>query len=128
MRWFVHPWLVIFITSIVFSAIHFSWYGFIPRIALGMMLGGIFYYTGNLWYSIAAHFFNNALMVTILYAQHLSGKPVDMEVGNSAPWWSGLIGLGLVILLFRRLQKVSVTKVAPDSIALSHSPNNDDSA
>jgi membrane protease YdiL (CAAX protease family) len=117
MRWFVQPWLVIFITSMVFSAIHFSWYGFIPRIALGMMLGSIFYYTGNLWYSIAAHFFNNALMVTILYGQHLQGKPVDMEVGNSAPWWSGLISLVLIVVLLIRLRKVSATKVAPDSIA-----------
>lgn len=121
MRWFVQPWLVIFITSLIFSAIHFSWYGFIPRIALGMMLGGIFYYTGNLWYSIAAHFFNNALMVTILYGQYLQGKPLDMEVGDSAPWWSGLISLVLIVLLFKRLHKVSVTKVAPDSIAVNDS-------
>ena len=121
MRWFVQPWLVIFITSLIFSAIHFSWYGFIPRIALGMMLGGIFYYTGNLWYSIAAHFFNNALMVTILYGQYLQGKPVDMEVGDSAPWWAGLISLVLIVLLFKRLYRVSVTKVAPDSIAVNDS-------
>ncbi len=121
MRWFVQPWLVIFITSLIFSAIHFSWYGFIPRIALGMMLGGIFYYTGNLWYSIAAHFFNNALMVTILYGQYLQGKPLDMEVGDSAPWWAGLISLVLIVLLFKRLYRVSVTKVAPDSIAVNDS-------
>jgi membrane protease YdiL (CAAX protease family) len=121
MRWFVQPWLVIFITSLVFSAIHFSWYGFIPRLALGMMLGGIFYYTGNLWYSIAAHFFNNALMVTILYTQHLRGKPVDMEVGNSAPWWAGLISLVLIVVLFKKLHQVSATKVAPDSIAVNDS-------
>jgi membrane protease YdiL (CAAX protease family) len=128
MRWFVQPWLVIFITSLIFSAIHFSWYGFIPRIALGMMLGGIFYYTGNLWYSIAAHFFNNALMVTILYGQYLQGKPLDMEVGDSAPWWSGLIGLVLVVFLFKRLHKVAVTKVAPDSIAVNDSTDHNISA
>jgi membrane protease YdiL (CAAX protease family) len=124
MRWFVHPWLVIFITSFIFSAIHFSWYGFIPRIALGMMLGSIFYYTGNLWYSIAAHFFNNALMVTILYGQYLQKKPIDMEVGDSAPWWAGLISLVLVVLLLIKLHKTSVTKVLPDSITLNDSSDN----
>lgn len=118
-RWFVHPWLVITITSIVFSAIHFSWYGFLPRVALGMMLGGIFYYTGNLWYSIAAHFFNNALMVSVLYGQTLMGKPIDTEVGDSAPWWSGLISLVIVVALFRYLQKISVTRVSADSIAIT---------
>jgi len=118
-RWFVHPWLVITITSFIFSAIHFSWYGFLPRVALGMMLGGIFYYTGNLWYSIAAHFFNNALMVTVLYGQTLQGKPIDTEVGDSAPFWAGLISLILVIFLFRYLKEISRTKVAIDSIAIT---------
>jgi membrane protease YdiL (CAAX protease family) len=122
-RWFVHPWLVITITSFIFSAIHFSWYGFFPRVALGMMLGGIFYYTGNLWYSIAAHFFNNALMVTILYIQTLQKKPIDTEVGNSAPWWAGLISLIIVIYLFKHLRDISTTKVVEDSIAVTEDPN-----
>ena len=117
MRWFKNPWLVIFITAFIFSAIHFSWYGFIPRLALGMILGYIFYYTGNLWYSISAHFFNNALMVTILYWQYTKDKKIDMEVGDSAPWWAGAISAALVIGLFLLLKKMSATKVAPDSIA-----------
>jgi len=124
-RWFVHPWLVITITSIIFSAIHFSWYGFIPRIALGMMLGGIFYYTGNLWYSIIAHFFNNALMVTVLYGQTLRGKPIDTEVENTAPWWAGLISLVLVVVLFRYLWQISSTKIAHESIAFKEEQNSD---
>lgn len=117
MRWFTTPWLVIFITGFIFSAIHFSWYGFIPRLGLGMILGYIFYYTGNLWYSIAAHFFNNALMVTILYVQYTKDKKIDMEVGESAPWWAGLISAVIVVGLFIILKKLSATKVAPDSIA-----------
>lgn len=117
MRWFQTPWLVIFITALIFSAIHFSWYGFIPRLALGMVLGYIFYYTGNLWYSIIAHFFNNALMVTILYWQYTKDKKIDMEVGDSAPWWAGAISAALVIGLFMLLRKISETKVEPDSIA-----------
>lgn len=117
MRWFKIPWLVIFITGLIFSAIHFSWYGFIPRLALGMILGYIFYLTGNLWYSIAAHFFNNALMVTILYFQYMKDKKIDMEVGESAPWWAGLISAVVVVALFVLLKRISATKVYPDSIA-----------
>ena len=37
-----NAFLGIFITSVVFSAIHLSYYGFLPRLALGMMLGYIF--------------------------------------------------------------------------------------
>nr|WP_294904696.1 CPBP family intramembrane glutamic endopeptidase [uncultured Lacibacter sp.] len=117
MRWIKTPWLVIFLTGFIFSAIHFSWYGFIPRVALGMVLGYIFYYTGNLWYSIIAHFFNNALMVSILYYQYTKEKKIDMEVGDSAPWWAGLISAAILVGLFILLKKLSETKVHPDSIA-----------
>jgi membrane protease YdiL (CAAX protease family) len=122
MRWFKIPWLVIFITGLIFSAIHFSWYGFIPRVALGMVLGYIFYYTGNLWYSIIAHFFNNALMVTILYWQYTKDKKIDMEVGDSAPWWAGLISAAVLAGLFILLKKITATKVYPDSIAAGQNP------
>lgn len=126
MRWFKIPWLVIFITGFIFSAIHFSWYGFIPRLGLGMILGYIFYYTGNLWYSIIAHFFNNGLMITILYWQYTKEKKIDMEVGESAPWWAGIISAALVIGLFIVLKKLSATKVEPDSIAAEPSEKQTD--
>lgn len=124
MRWFITPGLVIFITSLIFSAIHFSWYGLIPRMALGMVLGYIFYFTGNLWYSILAHFFNNAVMVTVLYWQYLKYKKVDMEMGESAPWWAGVVSLAAVIALFVVLKNLSATRVAPDSIASSPTDSN----
>ncbi len=126
MRWFKNPLLVIFITAFIFSAIHFSWYGFIPRLALGMILGYIFYYTGNLWYSIIAHFFNNALMVSILYWQYTKNNKIDMEVGESAPWWAGAISAAVVIGLFLLLKKMSATNVAPDSIAVQDSEGQKD--
>ncbi len=123
LRWFKIPWLAILITGIIFSAIHFSWYGFIPRVALGMVLGYIFFYTGNLWYSILAHFFNNALMVTVLYWQYMKEKKVNMEVGDSAPWWAGLISAAIVVGLFYVLRRMMSTKVYPDSIATSSNHN-----
>ena len=60
------PWLAILIVSVLFSAVHFSFYGFLPRMLLGVALGLIYYYTGSLWLSILAHFFNNAIASGIL--------------------------------------------------------------
>jgi len=37
--WTNNKWAGIIITSILFSAIHFSYFGFLPRLALGMVLG-----------------------------------------------------------------------------------------
>ena len=56
-------------------------------------------------------------MVTVLYGQTLMGKPVDTEVGDSAPWWAGVVSLLIVVALFRYLHKISATKVSVDTIA-----------
>ncbi|HMP85971.1 MAG TPA: CPBP family intramembrane metalloprotease [Lacibacter sp.] len=123
-RWYKNPVLAIVVTSCIFSAIHFSWYGFIPRLTLGLVLGYIFYYSGNLWYSILAHFFNNALMVTILYWQYVQHKKIDMEVGEDAPWWAGLLSAAAVLFLFSAFRKMLATNVAPDSIATTTQDTN----
>lgn len=117
-RWYGHAWLAIFVTAFIFSAIHFSWYGFLPRITLGVVLGAIFYLSGNIWYSIIGHFFNNALMVTVLYVQYLKDKKIDLEVGESAPWWAGVLGAAALVALIALFRRMLATKVHADSIAV----------
>lgn len=112
-RWIKSPWAAIIITSILFSAVHASWYGFIVRFALGIVLGLIYYYTRNIWLNILAHFINNAIVVTSLFFVARHGGKVDMTAENGYPLWLGIIGLGLVILLIRLL-KTGNPKVAFD--------------
>ena len=109
-RWFKYPLLGIIITSFIFSSIHFSWYGFIPRMALGMVLGYVFFYTGNLWYSILAHFFNNGLMVTILYVGFLQNKKLDLDSADSVPWWLGIPAFAVLIVLLVLLSRFEKQK------------------
>lgn len=52
--------IAIIISSFIFSAIHFQFYGFVPRMILGIIFGYIFYYSDSIWPAIFAHFFNNA--------------------------------------------------------------------
>ncbi len=102
-RWFKHPIFAITITAILFSAIHGSYLGFLSRFALGFVLGWLFYLTGNIWYNIIGHFFNNAIAVTALYFYSRPGKPVDpTKIDDHFPWWIGVFGLALLILLIRR--------------------------
>ena len=63
----INPHLAILITSIVFSAIHLQFFGFLPRLILGLVLGYFFYYSKNLWMPILAHFTHNALSVLALF-------------------------------------------------------------
>ena len=62
-----NPHIAILITSFIFSAIHMQFFGFLPRFFLGIILGYLFYYSGNLWMPIIAHFINNALAVFLAY-------------------------------------------------------------
>jgi uncharacterized protein len=59
--------IAIIMSAIIFSFIHFQFYGFLPRMILGIMFGYLFAWTNNLWYSIFAHFINNGLQVVLVY-------------------------------------------------------------
>ena len=56
----------IILSSFLFSFFHFQFFSFIPRFILGMLLGYIFKWSKNIWYSCAAHITNN-LIVIIIY-------------------------------------------------------------
>ncbi|MEP6597351.1 MAG: CPBP family intramembrane glutamic endopeptidase [Ginsengibacter sp.] len=107
-RWFKGPWPAIILTSIIFSLIHLSYYGFIVRFILGIILGLIFYYSGSLWLSILFHFLFNGAQVTALYVMNLSGGVKEVkDMDKGFPAWVGIIALVLLIYLFKRYKQVS---------------------
>ena len=57
----------IWLTAIIFSAIHMQFFGFFPRMLLGAMFGYLLVWSGTLWVPIVAHFFHNSLVVIGLY-------------------------------------------------------------
>jgi membrane protease YdiL (CAAX protease family) len=112
-RWFKGPWTAIILTSIIFSLIHLSYYGFIVRFALGVILGLIFYYGGSLWLSILFHFLFNGIQVTALYIANSSGKISQVkDMDKSFPLWWGVVALVLLIYLFVQFKKTSETQLA----------------
>jgi membrane protease YdiL (CAAX protease family) len=106
--WTKHVFTGILITSIIFSAIHFSYYGFLPRLFLGMLLGYIFYYGRNIWLNILAHFLNNALVVVQMYRLSRSGKLNADAISESFPVYWGVLGMLVVLVLFYFLKQESI--------------------
>ena len=96
-----NPHAAILITSVLFSAIHFQFMGFVPRLLMGVCLGYLYFWSGNLWISILAHFFNNGLQVTGLYLYQRGMISFDVESTDSAPW--PLVAAGVLILLLSML-------------------------
>lgn len=121
-RWSGKPWLAILITSLIFSIIHLSYYGFLARICLGVVLGLIFYYSRSLWLSVTAHFFNNAIAVTQMYILIRQGKAPKDAMNETYPMWWGIAGAILLYVLFLRFKKISSQSVkkytAPEDRAL----------
>lgn len=100
-------WLAIILTSVVFSLIHVSYYGFLARVCLGIVLGLIYYYSRSLWLSIAAHCFNNAFAVTQMYILLRQGKTVKEAMDDKMPFWWGIIAAIVLYFLFIVFKRVS---------------------
>lgn len=78
-KYLKNPHVAIIITAILFSAFHIQFYGFLPRAALGVLFGYLFYYSGNLIYPIIAHFINNGLTLTMVYLYNINAINYDIE-------------------------------------------------
>lgn len=56
-------------SAIAFSAMHLQFYGFLPRMMLGIYFGYIVLWSGSLWPAIIGHFINNATAVVLMFLQ-----------------------------------------------------------
>ena len=71
--------LAVWLSAIVFSAIHVQFFGFFPRMLLGVYLGYLFLWTGSLWASMTAHFLNNAVAIIAAYFFNIGYTTTDYE-------------------------------------------------
>lgn len=71
--------LGIFLASAIFSFIHFEFYGFLPRLVLGLLLGYMFFYSKSIWVPMLMHFANNATAVVIYYLNNKGITNIDVE-------------------------------------------------
>ncbi len=109
-RWLKGPWVAIIVTAFIFSIIHISYYGFLVRFALGIILGLIFYYSGSLWLSIIFHFLYNGVQVTALYLLNKPGIKETKDIEENFPIWAGVVALVLIIYAFIKFREASLLK------------------
>ena len=94
------PHLAIILSAAIFSFIHFQFYGFLPRMFLGLLLGYMFYITGSLWTSILMHFVNNGSVVVLYYLNNKDIISIDAEhFGEASSSWMVTISLAVTVLL-----------------------------
>ena len=107
----------IWISAIIFSAIHFQFYGFFPRILLGAFFGYLAYWSGSIWLPIFTHTLNNTLVV--ISEWFISRKAITFNINDIATNFSFesyiLIALSIIsttlgiIILYRSFYKQHYT-------------------
>ncbi len=105
----MNPHIAIILSAAIFSFFHFQFYGFLPRMFLGVLLGYMFYITGSLWTSILMHFVNNGSAVVLYYLDN-KGLIEDAEHWGEtqSPWIiaaSAAITIGLILWSWRKSKK-----------------------
>ncbi len=97
----------VWITAFIFSVMHLQFYGFLPRLVLGVLLGYLFLYGRSLWIPIAAHFFNNAFTLLVIFffgetdfMRQIENRPLTLGFGCFAA-----ISLMVTLFLFRFYKK-----------------------
>jgi uncharacterized protein len=66
-EWFRNIHIGIFVSALLFAAVHLQFYGFLPRMMLGVMFGYIYVWTRSIWAPMLAHFLNNGAAVAVSY-------------------------------------------------------------
>lgn len=97
--------LAIWISGIIFSTIHFQFYGFVPRLLLGALFGYLYHWSGNLLIPMFAHFFNNAFGVIMIYLYQHKITDLNVEDNTAAPISYVLLNLALTIGLLYYFRK-----------------------
>jgi uncharacterized protein len=101
----------IWVSAVLFSAIHMQFFGFLPRMLLGALFGYLYVWSGNLLIPIFAHFINNGLTLVFLYLYNTD--IVEYNIQNTeAPALSSviifaIITIGLLFYFHRHYQNVN---------------------
>ena len=113
----MNPHIAIILSAAIFSFIHFQFYGFLPRMFLGLLMGYMFYITNSLWTSMLMHFVNNGAAVVLYY---LSNKGVieDAEhFGETSNVWiivaSAAVTIGLIVWSWLKARPKKQAEIAP---------------
>jgi membrane protease YdiL (CAAX protease family) len=87
----------IWISAFFFSAIHVQFFGFVPRMLLGALFGYLYYWSGNLWVPMFAHFVNNGFAVCMIYLYQKKIVDTNLESPEAAPWPAVIVASAIVV-------------------------------
>ncbi len=97
----------IWITAILFSAMHMQFYGFIPRMFLGVLFGYLLVWSGSIWLPVIAHFINNGVAVVAMYMIDKKLLTPDIEeIGSTSDsYYMAVVSVVLIIVFMLMIKR-----------------------
>lgn len=92
----------IVLAAVIFSALHMQFYGFLPRMLMGVYFGFLFFWTQSLWVPVFAHLVNNgtAVIISYMYGNTSNLETAGTNEGNFIYLIGSIIGLGAIVYWF----------------------------
>jgi membrane protease YdiL (CAAX protease family) len=109
-KWTKNKHAAVWITAALFSAFHMEFFGFLPRMMLGVLFGYFVLWSGSIWTAVWAHFINNGTAVVVSYLfqnKMIKINPEDQHIFN---WTSYLFSLIIVLFLLYLYHTIATGK------------------
>lgn len=91
--------MAIWTTAFVFSAIHMQFFGFVPRLLMGVFFGYLVWWSSSLWTSVIAHAVNNSIVVISLWVVNTDKMSADINsIGTGGSTESILLSVTSILL------------------------------
>ncbi len=90
----VSSFVAVWGAAAIFSALHFQFFGFIPRLLMGAFFGYLFLWSESLWLPIFAHALNNSIVVVTFNSQ---GGEID-TIGTTSAGEIGWLAIGSAVI------------------------------
>ena len=108
-RWTGNTHAAIWITAAIFSAIHLEFYGFLPRMALGVFFGYFAAWSGSIWPAIWAHFINNGSAVIFTYMYQHKQIDIDPDAQHTFNYTQYVLSLMITIALLYTYRTITLS-------------------
>jgi uncharacterized protein len=97
----------IWISALLFSALHMQFYGFVPRVFLGVLFGYLLVWSGSMWLPIIAHFINNGVAIVAIYLidKELLNPEIEEIGSTSDSFYMAVISLALIIIFLMMIKR-----------------------
>ncbi len=105
-RWTQSAHAAVWISAFIFSALHFQFFGFLPRLMLGALFGYLVVWSGSIWPAVLAHFLNNGLAVigTYLYQnKKINIDPDSEKIFNYPAYIASLLIVLFLLWIYKSI-------------------------